>query len=325
MLRAVCLISGTCHVLTAWELGKGGLLRLAAYDPTTSMTYEASLSEAERACFGYEGEDRKSWVKQLGRRLSLRRAQVPGDVENGTGSLPPRRTMILDKTVFSTACRVAAGRIDTRLFRMRAEVVDAGRILALDLYQADTSKQCRILLNSDDLVAIGLQPCTANAGVEQDDAPEPGFKMTSMLVGPKRRENVMRQLTRHLRFVPESDFVTFSVNGDLRTTTMVTAPAVEHRRPQSSLKVEPLQPAGHPRPYNVGHYGLVEGFLKRRRQPCVLRHGHERAHSQDNVGKKRVAGTTPPRCDANSSFTVKNVHIATWSSQYKGRVLYATS
>lgn len=301
MLRAVCLISGTCHVLSAWELGRGGLLRLAAYDPTTSMTYEASLSKAERACFGYEGEDRKSWIKQLGRRLSLRRAQGPSEAEDRRSSLPPRRIMILDKTVFSTACRVAAGRIDSRLFRLRAELVGAGRFLALDLYQAETSKQCRILLNSDDLVAAGLEPCTGNAGVEQGDASD-SDKMARMLVGPRRRETVIRQLTRQLRFVPESDSVTFTVNENPRTTAMATTTAVEHRRPQTSLKSVFLQPAGNPGSYKAGHYGLVEGFLKRRRQPCVLRHGHKRAHAQENVGKKRVAATTSPRCDVDSIF-----------------------
>lgn len=304
VLRAVCLISGTCHVLTAWELGRGGLLRLAAYDPTSSMTYEASLSKAERACFGCDGEDRKSWIKQLGRRLSLRRAQGLSKAEHRRGSLPPRRTMVLDKTVFSTACRVAAGRIDTRLFRMRAELVCAGRSLALDLYQADTSKQCRILLNSDDLVAAGLQPCTLNAGVEQGDSSGPDGTIASMLVGPRRREIAIRQLTRHLRFVPESDSVTVSVNGDSRMTAMVATTAVEHRKPQSSLKAAFMQPAGNPGSYNVGHYGLVEGFLKRRRQPCVLRHGYERPQSQENLNKKRVAATTPSRCDPDSIFSV---------------------
>ena len=296
VLRAVCQISGMCHVLSAWELGRGGLLRLAAYDPTTSMTYEASLSKAERACFGYEGENQKSWMKQLGRRLSLRRAQGPGEAENRRGSLPPRRTMILDKTVFSTACRVAAGRVDTRLFRIRAELVGAGRLLALDLYQADTCKQCRMLLNSDDLLAVGLQPCTANADVEQDDSSDSDCKMTSMLVGHRRRETAIRQLTRQLRFVPESDSVTLVVNGDSRTTAMVTTTAVEHRRPQSSLRSALLQSAGNPGSCNVGHYGLVQGFQKHRRQPCVLRHGRERAHSQEQFRKKRAA-TTPPRCD----------------------------
>lgn len=324
MLRAVCLISGTCHVLTAWELGRGGLLRIAAYDPTTSLTYEARLSKAERECFGYEGEDRKSWIKQLARRLSLRRAQGPSEAENQTGSLPPRRTMVLDKTVFSTACRVAAGRTDTRLFRMRAVLVDAGRSLALDLYQADASKQCRILLTSDDLVAVGLQPCTANAVVEQGGASEPECKMTSMLVGPRRREAAIRQLTRHLRFVPDSDSVAFSVSGDSRTSAMVTTAAVEQRRPQSSLKSAFLQPAGTLGPYTVGHYGLVEGFLKCRRQPCVLRHGYELAYSQENVGKKRAAATAPPRCDPDSPYFRSKPRAAA-VRQYRSRCCGATS
>lgn len=293
VLRAVCPISGTCHVLTAWELGRGGLLRVAAYDPTTSMTYEARLSKAERACFGYEGDGRKSWIKQLGRRLSLRRAQSPSEARNRRGTLSRRRTMILDKTVFSTACRMAAGRVDTRLFRMRAELVEAGRSLALYLYQADTSKQCRILVTSDDLEAVGLQPYPANDAIRRSDSSEPECKMASMLVGPSGREAAIRQLTRHLRFVPDTDTVTFSVNGDLRTITMVAAAAVEQRRPQSSLKSAFLQPAGY---LGVGHYGLVEGFLKRRRQPCILRHGYELArarHLQENVGM-RVA-TSPSR------------------------------
>lgn len=307
VLRAVCLISGTCHVLTAWELGRGGLLRLAAYDPTTSMTYEARLSQAERACFGCEGEDRKSWIKQFGRRLSLRRAQGASEAENWRGSPPPRRTMILDKTVFSTACRVAAGRIDTRLFRMRAELVDAGRSLALDLYQVDTCKQCRISLTSDDLVAVGLQPCAVDAVGEHTDVSEPECKMTSMLVGPRRTETTIRQLTRHLRFVPDSDSVTFSVNGDLRTTSMVTTATVKQRKPQSSLKSVFSQPAGNPGSSTVGHYELVEGFLKRRRQPCVLRHGIELAHSQEHVGKKRVASAAPSRCDQALRIFCRNV------------------
>lgn len=264
------------------------------------MTYEASLSKAERACFGYEGEDRRSWIKQLRQRLSLRRAQKPSSAENRT-----RRTLTCDKTVFSTACRLAAGRIDTHLFRMRATLVDAGGSLALDLYQADTSKWCRILLNSDDLEAAGLEAGTAIAGVEQGDGSEPDCKTASMLVGPRRRETAIRQLTRHLRFVRESDSVTFSVNRDSSTTSVLVTSTAVHRRPQSSLKSAFLQPAGISGSYSIGHYGLEEGFLKRRRQPCVLRHGHERAHSQNNSGKKRVAATAASRCDLDSICSVK--------------------
>lgn len=312
VLRAVCRISGASHVITAWELGRGGLLRLTAYDPTTSMTYEARLSRVERACFGFDGEHRKSWIKHLGRRLSLRRAKETSDAmegaENRRDSLPARRTMVVDKTVFSTACRVAAGRIGARLFRMRAELVDAGKSLVLNLYQADTSKQCRILLTDDDLVAVGLQPCTANEVVEQADVSrasdtftiqrsEQDCKMTSMLVGPSRRETAVRQLTRQLRFVPDSDSVTFSVNGDSRTTALVTSIAAEQRRPQSSLKVAFSQATGNAGSYATGHRGFVEEFLKRRHQPCVLLHGDESARTRYI---QEEADSALPRCDIDS-------------------------
>lgn len=220
--------------------------------------------------------------------------------KNRRNCLQPRRTMVLDKTVFSTACRIAAGRIDARLFRMRAELVDGGRSLALDLYQADTSKHCRILLTEDDLVAVGLQPATNNAV-----GSEPGCKITSMLVGPHRRENAIRQLTRQLRFVPDSDSVVFSVGGDARVTAMDTTIASEQRRPHCSLKVAFSQAAGHPGLRSVGHYDLVEAFLKRRHQPCVLRHGNVAARtrfSQKSVGKKRVPGSTTPRCEIQAKY-----------------------
>ncbi len=263
------------------------------------MTYEASLSKAERTCLGYDGEDRTSWIGHLARRLSLRKAEEPSEAKKRRNSLQPRRTMVLDKTVFSTACRIAAGRIDARLFRMRAELVDGGTSLALDLYQADTCKHCRILLKEDDLVAVGLQLPTNNPVFEKADGSEPG-KITSMLVGPNRRETAIRQLTRQLRFVPDTDSVIFSVSGNSRVTAMVTTAASEQRRPHCSLKVAFSQTAGNPGSRTVGHYSLVEAFLKRRHQPCVLRHGNESARtrfSQKSVGKKKVPGSTPPRCD----------------------------
>lgn len=275
------------------------------------MTYEARLSKVERACFGFEGEHRKSWIKYLGRRLSLRRAMDTRETmegkENRRDCLPAKRTMVLDKTVFSTACRVAAGRIGAHLFRMRAELVDAGKALALSLYQADTSKQCRIILSDEDLVAVGLQPCTANAVDEQVDKSgasdtltsqrsEQDCKMTSMLDGPSRRETAVRQLARHLRFVPDSDSVTLSVKGDSRTTALVTSIEAEKRRPQTSLKVAFMQAAGKAESHTTGHRGFVEDFLKRRYQPCVLLHGDESARTRYS---QEEANSARPRCDSS--------------------------
>ncbi|CAM9286095.1 unnamed protein product, partial [Hapterophycus canaliculatus] len=275
VLRAVCLISGMPHVITAWELGRGGLFRVAVYDPKTSMTYEATLSKAERACLGFDGEDRKSWVKRLHQRVSLRRANVDMEgADNRGDTLSERRTMTLDKTVFSTASRVAAGRIDSRLFRVRAELVDAGRSLALDLYQADTSKQCRIFLSEDDLAAMGLHPCIANPDpIQAARYSDEESAMASMIAGPKLREIATRKLTRQLRYVPESESVVISIGGDLRTTAMVASICAVKRRPQSKLKVAFSQAPGSKTAYPSRIGGLLQGFLKQRHQPCVLMHG----------------------------------------------------
>lgn len=281
VLRAVCLVSGMPHVVTIRELGRGGLLRVAAYDPCTSMTYEASLSKAERACLGFHGEDRKSLMKRLHQRVSLRRANEATGVEgaeNRGDSLSTKRTMTLDKTIFSTACRVAAGRIDSRLFRVRAELVDAGRSLALDLYQADTSRQCRMFLTEGDLAAIGLQPCLTNAdAVQAAPYAEQAGAMASMITGPIRREIAARRLTRQLRYVPDSESVLISIGGDLRTTAMVASVHEAQRRPQSSLKSPFSQAPGREALYATRHYGLLEGFLKQRHQPRVLMYGDKSA------------------------------------------------
>lgn len=276
------------------------------------MTYTCTLSEAERACLGLDGEDRKSWMKHLHQRISLRKAKEPTsmeDAENGGDTFSTRRTMTLDKTVFSTTWRVAAGRIDSCLFRVRAELVDAGRALALYLYQADTSRQCRILLTEGDLAAIGLQPCIANADSSQAAryAEQDGI-MASMIAGATRREIAARKLTRQLRYVPDPESVVISIGGDSRTTAISTSSRAAQRRPQSSLKAALSQVRRNKEVYPTRRCGLVEGFLKQRHQPRVLTHGDRSArvrHSREAVGKNKIPDT-PPRYASSSPCFLKN-------------------
>ncbi|CAN0410546.1 unnamed protein product [Ectocarpus sp. 12 AP-2014] len=303
VLRAVCVISGAPHVVSVWELGGGGGLRLTAYDPAKSMTYGIGISKAERAFFGCNGDDRKYWIKHLGRRLSLRRGTETTIMEGAeaTGEpLPGRRTMLLDKTIFSTACRVAAGRIDARLFRMRAELADAGQSLALDLYQADTSKQCRILLTEEDLAALGLEPCTACPnGSQTDDSRTSDTSptrcsgqrgaMAGMLIGPGSRVAAVRQLTRHLCFAPDSDSVILSIDGGSRINAMEYSIVARQRRPQSTAPIA-LSQTRSTGSYAVGRCGFVAGFLKQRHQPCVLLHGLLSPRMR-HIGKNRVLNT----------------------------------
>ena len=306
VLRTVCCISGSSHVVTAWELGRGGTLRLAAYDPATSMTYEAQLSKVERACCGFDGEACKSWTKRLGRRLSLRRAVEAADLKSTvhcTSNLSAKRTMVFDRTVFSTACRIAAGRMDSRLIRLRARLVDDGRVLELDLYQSNPSKNCTFLLTVGDLVGAGLRPLEHNsvpAGRAISDekqtegidiCPERGFSMASMFVGAASREAAIRQFVRQLRFASDSDSVTLSIGGGSRNQTMVTSQAAEKRRPQCSVSNARVHGAVQSGSHAPGRRGLTEGFSKTRRQPGVLLYSGESARpssSHEAGGSKRM-------------------------------------
>ena len=311
MLQTVCCISGSSHVVTAWELGRGGTLRLAAYDPGTSMTHETQLSNIERACCGFDGEDCRSWSRQLGRRLSLRRAVEAPDLkraEHWRSSLPAKRMMTLDRTVFSTTCRIASGRMDTRLIRMRAILVDDGRTLELNLYQSNPSKNCIFLLTVDDLVGVGLRPCdinSARAGNAISDAKqaessdicaERGYSMASMLVDAASREAAIHHLARQLRFAPDSDNVTLSIEGGSRRATMVTSETAAQRRPQCRVSAARLHTIAQSGSHATRRRGLAEGYSERRRQPAVLFHAGEatRPHSsQEAGGRKRLPDSVP--------------------------------
>ena len=312
VLQTVCCISGSSHVVTAWELGRGGTLRLTAYDPVTSMTYGAQLSEIERVCCGFDGEDCKSWSRHLGRRLSLRRAVAAADfksAEHWRINSPAKRTMILDKTVFSTACRIASGRMDSRLIRMRAILIDGGQTLELDLYQSNPSKNCKFLLTADDLVGVGLRPREVNSAhagkaisstkhLENSDVcAEQGCLMASMLLDTASREAAMRQFARQLRFTQDSDSVTLSIGGDSKRSTMVTSETAEQRRPQCRVSAARLHATTQPGSHATWRRGLAEEYSEKRRQPAVLLHAGEasRPHSSQEAGGRKRAPDSVPR------------------------------
>lgn len=272
------------------------------------MTYGVRLSKIERACFGYDGENCKAWSKDLAGRLSLRRANVHAvDTEN-VEYPRARRTMVLDKTIISTACRVVAGRMDTRLFRMRASLVDAGRSVALDLYEDGTCRQCHILLTVDDLAGIGVRPCEVKAeqrivsvhdeSTTVDASAEQECVLTRMFGSTERKEATVRRLTLQLRFTPDTNSFTLPVNGGIRTAAMITSQNVENRRPQSSFRVQRLQTAENTTSHAVERCGHRGVFFKQRRQPAVLLYGDETTctqHSrpvQDAEGKKENNSAT---------------------------------
>lgn len=292
MLQVVSVISGAPHILTVWELGRRGLLRIVAYDPSESMSYEVLLSKTERVCFGYDEEGYKSWGKDLTRRLSLRRSNPETISSAGRAASdeflsPTKRTMILDKTIFTTTCRVAAGGANSCLLRVCASLIDKGNGLALDLYQSDTSKECRFRLNADDLAQLGSPPNVTSAEPlpPNTDAIGRGRRweklsegacaedtlMARILANADSREDAVRRLMHNLRF-GDSDRITLLVQGVTRGCVMAFPGDAEQRRPQGSLRATSTSCTI---PCVAQWSGLQACFLNQRRQPDVLFYGRD--------------------------------------------------
>lgn len=306
VLHAVFPVSGLSHIVSAWELGRRGPLRIVAYDPTTSMSYEVHLSTAERTCLGYHGENYTSWCKELSQRLSLRKAHSEAssarDVEN-QGDTPPqaKRNMVLDKTIVSTACRVAARGVETRILRVRASLVDAGGRLALDLYQDHTSKQCRFLLTAEELVGTVLTRYSDESEERkevvlgtvidnlhpQSEQHSPGGScadarhvMATMLASPRCREYAIRWLTQRLCYCDE-DIMSLLVNDEARTALLTRPDNTDLRRPQTRLRVHSWRSTCHKGIHSGGRCGFDGNFLNQRRQPDVLLHGEVTTRAQN--------------------------------------------
>lgn len=276
------------------------------------MTYGAQLSKIERVCCGFEGEDYKSWSRHLARRLSLRRAVEAAHMKStkhGRSNLPAKRTMILDKTVFSTACRIASGRTDSRLIRMRAILIDDGQTLELEIYQSNPSKNCNFLLTADDLAGVGLRPREVNSAhagkaisstkhvKNSDVCAEQGCSMASMLLDAASREAAMRHFARQLRFAQDSDSVILSIGVGSRRSTMVMSETAEQRRPQCRMSVARLHATTQPGSHATWRRGLAQECSERRRQPAVLLHAGEatRPHSSQEAGGRKRAPDSVPR------------------------------
>lgn len=216
------LISARHHVVSIWELGRQGPLRLIAYDPRTSVEYEALLTEVERRALGCISDDVKAWSKGLIGRLSVRKANAKLVTTDGTTRQPRTRLMAVDKTVFSTASRVPTVGCNKHFLRIRASLLESGTSLALDLSHAGDGSEGRLML--------GVDVCSDD-GLRQDASVEPGDVSTSctpsfrsasaasLFTGTDERDFV-RQVTQRLRLDVDTRSAIFLMNGDKPPVTV---------------------------------------------------------------------------------------------------------
>ena len=75
LFRRLCRVSGVQHVMTVREFGRKGLLRVRLYEPLSAVERELRLSPVQRVgLLGSDSADeRRTWVKELDKRLSLKR------------------------------------------------------------------------------------------------------------------------------------------------------------------------------------------------------------------------------------------------------------
>lgn len=296
ILRKVCLISGVRHLLTVWELGRNGLLRLTVYNPATSLTHEERLSKTERYYLGYTDVDSKSWIKDICRRLSLRGVSQSETTHamNQEGRDEPNKafyTVVLDKTVFSTACRVEAGRTESRILRMRASLLHSGSCLALDIYLVDSSKQCRILLKEDDLAEMGLAPCPILHPAEFKGGGPTGVgqaltKASRSLACAESKVVLAKNIARRLLFTPNPDSITFSINASSRTFGM----NAQQWRPPKHFRDYTSSQASAKATFLLTNH--AENFLRRRRQPTVLMYKNDQLSHRRPPGRGHQKETT---------------------------------
>lgn len=286
VFRTVAAVSGTCHVITVWELGRHGPLRIIAYDPTTSISYEAQMCRAERVCLRCTSEDNRVWRKIILRRLSLRRqkARATATAESKCrGGIHPsaKRRMSLNKTLLSTVWRVPAVGVCTLLLRVRASLIGAGERLALDLYQHETSKSCRFLLEVEELAKIMLThpvslPLATTAVSNKSNkhiCANPGacHAMQTMLTTVECKRDALSRLASNVQ-IHDDNIASLTIAGTAKKAVMTLSDEVEPWRPRSGEQEDTSGRFCRAR-VNAQSHGLDNHYLRYRCQHEILLYG----------------------------------------------------
>lgn len=257
-------------------MGRAGPLGIIVYDPETSFSHTVLLSKTERMNLGFDKRDSRLWRKSLIRRIRLRDMEANdqcGRRSDRTHHLPRpmTRKIIIDKTIVSTACKLPRAGVGIIFFRVRASLLDDG-YLALDLYNNETSEQCRFTLSANELAPtiLALRPTgwegslASSPGGGQACEADANNAMQCMLASLEWRRNTVYGLVRDLSL--DGGKVLLIQNSARRTATIIVSDISRLRRPQSGL---PMVSSARSccRELDASRcYSSEEHFLKYRRQ-----------------------------------------------------------
>jgi hypothetical protein len=195
--------SGTVHIVTVGEVGRGGMLRIRCYNPLNSEQHELRLSETDRALVinGSNG-DWRLWCEGLMKRLSLRRIskqqqqalQREGDAPL-TSSIGSARMdsyrgdtkLDFNRTIFQTALN-----LNHQMFSVRctlAGFVDVGDSIELRIMNTSTNEEHVLTFTEEDMKKI--------SGV-----PEETENVIRLLLNDmESREQVLREMIKYVKYV----------------------------------------------------------------------------------------------------------------------------
>jgi len=202
--------AGVLHLVTVGEVGRGGMLRIRAYNPVSCETQEIRISEIDRALVmdGSMGDWRK-WEKELFKRLSLRRIskverkEEGSDVKESARSLGSGRMdtyredtkLDFNRTIFTTAVKINGVMFAARV--VLGGFIDVGDMIEIRIVNLKSSEEHVLSFSEDDMKVI--------AGLGE----RPGGVIKILLADKESREAVLREMLKYVKFDEEKDEVKF--------------------------------------------------------------------------------------------------------------------
>ena len=206
--------AGATYLVTVGEVGRGGMLRIRAYNPISCEHHEIRISEVDRALVmdGSMGDWRK-WEKELLKRLSLRRIskverkEEEGGVEGGVveegrtlgsgrmDTYPEYTRLDFNRTIFTTAVKINGVMFAARV--VLGGFIDVGDSIEIRIVNLKSSEEHVLQFSEDDMKKI--------AGLEERE----GGVIKILLADKESREAVLREMLKYVKYSEDNDEVKF--------------------------------------------------------------------------------------------------------------------